>query len=427
MAVDAAQRLTDDGVRATPPAERTRLHRAVGLIVGVAVLGCGPGPAESTVATLTPGEPSASARTPAAPRGPIGGPDEMIVVSTVPDGAPPTLLVELVGAGGARRSIARLPAFGRLPGDVHEPKIGVDPLASDRGFLAVLTGSLDDPSEPATAFVVDLLDPAAMPLRIPAGEGGIAWGPDGRLTVAPNPVGDLDLVDAASGGVRHVRIPDGVEAYPWPTADGSGWYVSQVEPGAPATTGPTGVIDLDGVVRDGPPPPLYGATGVDRLFGPDGERVDAGTGAGGRRIFTVAADGATRDWYSFPDPRDLREFGNGEVRWTADRAGLWVIDEVAGAYRLVRIDSPGAPPNVVATWPYQERPGFAAPAVGFVGISSGDRTVAVARFDVDDATPRLLRIDTATGAVEEIPGPPGSAADATSGLSFAGWASVGDR
>lgn len=138
--------------------------------------------------------------------GPIGQSDEMIVVSTVPDGSSPTLLVELVGVGGARRTVVGLPLFGRFPNDGHEPTLGVDPVASDRGFLAVLTDSLDDPGEPATAFIVDLLDPAATALRVPGGEGGIAWGPDGRLTISQMALDGLwadgQLRGVASGRVR---------------------------------------------------------------------------------------------------------------------------------------------------------------------------------------------------------------------------------
>ena len=393
---------------------------AAGLVAGIVVLGCAQGPPTgSSAAIATPGEPSATADVPAEPRGPIGRPDEMIVVSTVPDGPPPTLLVELVGASGARRPIARLPAFGRLPGDLHQPSGGYDPIASDRGFLAVLTDSLEDPNEPSTVFIVDLTDPAAGPLLVPAGDRGMAWGPDGQLTLASN--ADVDIIDAADRTVRHVPVPDGVDVYPWPTSDGTGWYAGRVPVGAPATTAPTRVLGLDGVLREGPLPPLYGATSVDRLFGPDGERADAVTDGGGRRVFTVAPNGATRDWYRFPDLRDLREFGNG-VAWTADWTGLWVIDQVVGAYRLVRIDSPGAAPIVVASWPYQEQPTIAAPPIWFAGISSDDRTVALHSRSADVSTWRLLRIDTATGVVEQIAKPSGGSAN-----SFAGWASVGDR
>lgn len=79
-------------------------------------------------------------------------------------------------------------------------------------------------NEPAAAFIVDLTDPAAGTLVVRAGDGGMAWGPDGQLTLASNPAGDLDLVDAASETVRQVPVPNEVDVDPWLTADGSGWY-----------------------------------------------------------------------------------------------------------------------------------------------------------------------------------------------------------
>lgn len=383
------------------------------------VAGCDTGtPSGAPVSGGTPIEPSATAAA-TGPRGAVGRADEMIVTTILSDGRPGTLLVELVSPGGRRRTLARLPAFGRLPGDTHEPSIGVDPVASDRGFLAVLTDSLGDASEPATVLIVDLLDPAAPPLRIPAPEGGLAWGPGGQLTVTS--AGDVDLVDAATGTIRHVAVPKGVDVYPWPTADGRGWYAGRRAPGTPATNGPTGVLGIDSVFREGPLPPLYDATAASRPFGPIGERVDATTDAGGRRVFTVAPDGTTGDWYRFPDPRDGREFGNGEVRWTADGTALWVLDQVPGAYRLVRIDSPGASPTVVAQWLYQGKPGLGSPPIGFAGITADDSTIVFQRFD--GADPPLVRIDTTTGTVEEIVEPPGG----RGGTAFAGWAAVGDR
>jgi len=148
--------------------------------------------------------------------------------------------------------------------------------------------------------------------------------------------------------------------------------------------------------------------------------------AGSRLVFTVALDGTTLDWYRFPDLRDRREFGNGEVRWTADRTGLWVIDQIVDAYRLVRVDAPGATPIVVASWPYRKREPFAATPVWLAGASSDDRTVVVARPGVENG--RLLMIDTVAGTVVEIADPPGGfAPGAGFANSFAGWASVGDR
>lgn len=371
--------------------------------------------------SASPSLPGASSREPNAPRDPIGAPDEMVVVSALPGDVAPTLVVELVGGGGRRRPLARLANFGLLAGDLHRPFRGMEPIVSDRGFLALLTESSHDPAEPATMLVADLRQPARAPLFLPSRDGGGAWGPDGQLTLLAD---DIDLVDAASGVARHVPVPPGFEVLPWPIVSGDGWYVNRRADGQLPAGGPTGWLALDGTLRDGPLPRLYDATGIGRMFGPDGERVDAVAEEAGRRVFTVARDGTVRDWYRFPDPRDLREFGNGEARWTSDGTGLWLIDQVPGAYRLVRVDRPGAVPVVVADWPYVERAGVSAPPIAFSGLSAGDAAIALTRYDVDPGAVRLLRIDTATGAVVEIPdrGPLGRGVPF--GASFAGWASV---
>jgi hypothetical protein len=338
--------------------------------------------------------------------GPLGRPDEAVVVSLFADGRPGTLIVEVASVGGARRLIARVPAFGRLVGETWEPARGLSVVVSERGYLATVMQRLDAVA-PSEVWVVDLREPTRPRARLVGGENGFGWGPDGRLAVIASDPGEASVADVPAASVAVIRAPSGIAIWPYGVADGSGWYAGPVD--GP----PTGIVAPDGSFRAGPLPPA--SPGQPRRWSAEGEQVDAepDDGTGSRRVFTVARDGAVRDWYRFPRP-DAREFGNGEVRWSADGSGLWVLDQAPSAYRIVRLDAPGADPFVAARIPYSGDPALAA-TTALAGLSADDSVGVIQRFYGEQ--PALTLVDLGTGARRDIAVPADAAA-----AEFAGWA-----
>ena len=107
-----------------------------------------------------------------------------------------------------------------------------------------------------------------------------------------------------------------------------------------------------------------------------------------------------------------RAFGNGEVRWSADRTGLWVLDQVARAYRIVLLAAPGAEPRVAARIPYTGDPTDEI-TTGLGGLSADDSMAVIERFHGEQ--PALTLVNLRTNAILDISRP-----DAI--VQFAGWA-----
>lgn len=367
-------------------------------------------PPPGHTASTSSGEPGESI-TVGTPDGGLVRPDEAVIVSLLADGRPGTLVVEVVGLDGPRRVVARLPAFGILVDETWLPVPGIAPLAGGDGYLAVLMESMDAPNS-TQIWLIDLRVSGRAPARVEGGENGWGWGPGGRLAVlGPGPT-VLRVIDSADGSSSEVPTPPGLDVSAYAAADGSGWYAGpRVTAGRSWT--PTGVLASDGTFRAGPLPPPY--PGVPRVWDADGAVVDAvpDDGNGRRRVFTRDRDGAERDWYRFAVP-DARAFGGGDVRWTAARTGLWVLDQVQGAYRMVRVERPGDAPTVAARLPYSSDPGLEVTA-GIAGLSEDDAVAVIQRFHGDQ--PAVTLVDLRTGRFRDVESPPAAVSS-----EFAGWA-----